>query len=66
KLNMQITIVNCIKNAWNMDYSRISDLLEKYDLLNYIAENYDMFNSMGIKGILADLQEYMTAMEGIA
>lgn len=28
-LNMQITIANCMKEEWNIDSSKVSDLLDK-------------------------------------
>jgi len=62
-LNMQITIANSMKEEWNIDYSKVSDLLEKYDLLQYIDICYEEYNSMGIKGILLDLKSYMDAIE---
>lgn len=55
-LNMQITIVNSIKQEWNIDFSKVSDILEKYDLLQYIDSCYEEYNSMGIKGILLGLK----------
>ncbi len=65
-LNMQITIVNSMKKEWKMEYEKLSDLLEQYDLLAYIDDNYEGFNSMGMKGILLDLREYMSEMGEIA
>ncbi len=62
-LNMQITIANYMKQEWNLDFSRVSDLLDKYDLLSYIDTCYEKYNSMGIKGILQDLESYMDAIE---
>lgn len=62
-LNMQITIANSIKKEWNIDYSKVSDLLDKYDLLPYIDTCYEEYNTMGIKGILQDLREYMESVE---
>lgn len=50
-LNMQITIINCIRQEWNIDFCKISELLNKYDLLSYINICYEEYNSMGIKGI---------------
>ena len=38
-------------------------MLEKYDLLHYIDVCYEEYNSMGMKGILLDLQSYMDALE---
>lgn len=63
-LNMQITIANCMKQEWNIDFHGVSDLLDKYDLLSYIDICYEEYNSMGIKGILQDLKDYIDAIEG--
>ena len=62
-LNMQITIANQMKQEWNIDYCKVSELLEQYDLLPYIDACYETYNSMGIKGILQDLKSYMDAIE---
>lgn len=64
-LNMQITIANSIKKDWNIDYSQVSDLLNKYDLLSYIDACYEEYNSMGIKGILQDLRAYIDSLEEV-
>ena len=63
-LNMQITIANCMKQEWGVDYGIVSDLLDKYDLLPYIDTRYETYNSMGIYGILQDLKSYMDAAKG--
>lgn len=65
-LNMQITIANSMKQEWNMDISKVSDLLDKYDLLSYIDLCYEEYNSMGIKGILEDLKSYIDLQEEFA
>ena len=62
-LNMQITIANCMKREWNIDFCKVSDILDKYDLLSYIDTCYEEYNSMGIKGILQDLKSYMDMVE---
>lgn len=62
-LNMQITIANSMKLEWQIDFCKVSDLLEQYDLLQYIDACYEEYNSMGMKGILSDLKAYMEAVE---
>lgn len=62
-LSMQITIANSMKEEWQIDFEKVSDLLEKYNLLAYIDACYEEYNSMGIKGILLDLKSYIDAME---
>ena len=34
-LDMQITIANCMKQEWEIDFCTVSDILDKYDLLPY-------------------------------
>ena len=63
-LNMQITIANCMKQEWGVDYGIVSDLVDEYDLLSYIDICYEEYNTMGIKGILQDLKSYMDAAKG--
>ena len=63
-LNMQITIANFMKQEWNIGFEKVSDILDKYDLLSYIDTCYEEYNSMGIKGILQDLKSYMEVIEG--
>lgn len=63
-LNMQITIANCMKQEWGIDYCMVSNLLDEYDLLSYIDICYEEYNTMGIKGILLDLKSYMDAVKG--
>ena len=65
-LNMQITIANQMKQEWDIDFCKISELLDKYDLLPYIDTCYEMYNSMGIKGILQDLRSYMDALDEVS
>ena len=65
-LSMQITIANNMKQEWQIDYSKVSELLDKYDLLQYIDTCYEEYNSMGMKGILLDLKSYMDSMEEAA
>ena len=62
-LNMQITIANNMKQEWNIDFCKVSELLDKYDLLPYIDTCYESYNSMGIKGILEDLRMYIDAIK---
>lgn len=62
-LNMQIAIANCMRQEWNLDFHKISDLFDQYDLLSYIDTCYEEYNSMGIKGILHDLKSYIDAIE---
>lgn len=64
-LNMQLTIANCMRDEWKIDFDKVSDLLEKYDLLPYIDACYEEYNSMGIKGILLDLKSYMDSVEEV-
>lgn len=64
-LNMQITIANNMKQEWNIDFCKVSELLDKYDLLSYIDTCYEIYNSMGIKGILQDLKSYMNTIEEV-
>lgn len=58
-LDLKILITEKLKSAWNISYTDLSDKLKKYKILEYIDVSYDYFNSMGIKGIIEDIEEYI-------
>lgn len=51
-LNMQITLVKIMSKEWNISYSDLSDILNKYHVLKFIDIAYERFNSTGELGIL--------------
>jgi hypothetical protein len=53
-----------MSEEWNINYSKVGELLKKYELLPYIDVCYETYNSMGIKGILEDLKSYIDLLEG--
>ena len=63
-LNMQITLIPILAKSWNMSYLQISELLKKFDILNYIDICYEEFNSTGNQGILDELEEYIELQGG--
>jgi len=63
-LNMQLVLIPVLAEAWKKTYSELSDLLKKYDVLNYIDVCYENYNSTGNQGIIDDLQDYIEMQGG--
>lgn len=63
-LNMQLTMIPVLTNAWEISYDDLSKLFQKYDVLNYIDVCYENYNSMGNQGIINDLSEYIKMQGG--
>lgn len=63
-LNMQITLVPILAQKWNMSFSKLSNILKQFDILNYIDICYEEFNSTGNQGILDELKEYIELQGG--
>ena len=40
-LLLYTTIANCMKQEWNIGFEKVSDILDKYDLLSYIDTCYE-------------------------
>ena len=62
-MDLKILITEKLKSAWNISYLDLSDKLKKYHILEYIDVSYDYFNSMGIQGIIEDIEEYIKEQE---
>lgn len=63
-LNMQIALILFLKKEWKIDFSQLSDIFRKYDVLGYIDACYENYNSTGNQGILEDLEEYIEMQGG--
>ena len=63
-LNMQLTLIPILAQAWNKTYSELSDILKKYDVLSYIDVCYENYNSTGNQGIIDDLKDYIEIQGG--
>ncbi len=63
-LNMQLVLIPILAEAWNKSYPELSDMLKKYDILNYIDICYENYNSTGNQGIINDIQDYIEMQGG--
>ena len=64
-LNMQLTLIPLLSNAWKKNYSDLADVFEKYDVLSYIDVCYENYNSTGNQGIIDDLKDYIEMQGGV-
>lgn len=63
-LNLQVTLIPIMIQYWKIDQLRLSNLIDKYDLLDYIDICYEAFNSTGIQGVLNELEDYIKIQGG--
>lgn len=64
QLSLQITMIPILAEAWNMPFTKLSDFLKEYHILEYLAASPEYFNSMGTQGIVEELEEYVTELGG--
>ena len=64
-LNMQLTLIPLLSNAWGKNYSDLADVFEKYDVLSYVDVCYENYNSTGNQGIIDDLKDYIEMQGGV-
>ena len=58
-LNLQLTLIPILCKHWKLRLAQLQELFQKYDILSYIDTCYETYNSMGIQGIIEDLEEYI-------
>lgn len=63
-LNMQLTLIPLLSNAWKKSYSDLANIFHKYDVLSYIDVCYENYNSTGNQGIIDDLKNYIEMQGG--
>ena len=65
-LNMQLVLIPRIAEAWKKNYRELSRIFEEYGILEFIDVSYEKYNSIGIDGIIEDLNEYIKCVKGAA
>lgn len=50
--------------AWHKNNFEISTILEQYHLLSYIDASYEIYQTMGVKGVIEDLEEFIEEQGG--
>lgn len=63
-LTFKICLIPILMKAWGKDNFEISALLNKYAILSYVDASYEIFNTMGIKGVIEDLEGYIKEQGG--
>ena len=63
-LNLQSTLIPILQRSWNVNSDELKNIFDKYDIPNFIDVCYERFNSMGIQGIIEELEEYIEIQGG--
>ncbi len=63
-LDFKISLIPYLMKAWNKDNFEISTILERYQLLPYIDASYEIYQTMGVQGIIEDLEEFIEEQGG--
>jgi len=51
-----IIVMEECRAVWKITAFELAELIEKYDLVNELANGYEYYNSMGIRGIVNELE----------
>ena len=60
---LENTIKEVLVKEWKVGIVKVNEIFDKYDLSQYIEVCYEMYNSMGNKGIVEDLQDYINLQD---
>ena len=63
-LTFKMSLIPYLMKAWNKDNFEISAILEKYHLLPYIDASYEIYNMMGVQGVIEDLESFIREQGG--
>lgn len=63
-LTFKISLVPILMKTWGKNTFEIAEIIEKYQILPYVDACYEYFNTMGIKGVIEDIEDYIRAQGG--
>lgn len=59
-----VTMVTVLLDRWKISANRLADLSDEYHIFSMIVNSIDYYNSMGIEGIIEDLENFIKEQGG--
>lgn len=63
-IDMYTLIFEEVHKKYKISYEKLATIAEKYDLYKYIDISYERFNSIGLPGIVVDIEEFIQQFGG--
>lgn len=63
-IEMQLALIPIMMKNWQLSGIELQKLMTKYNILHHIDLAYEKYNSTGIKGIIADIENYIKMLGG--
>lgn len=63
-LDFKITVMKIMQEGFNLSGIELSNLLEEYNILPFLDVGYEYFCSMGEKGILIEIEDFVREQGG--
>lgn len=63
-LDLKIVLINEMLKRYKLSIEKMSELIEKYFLLEYIDVCYESFCSTDIDGVIIELEDYVKELGG--
>lgn len=58
-LDYKLFLIPELCKAWNKNNAELAELFEKYSILDYIDISMGYYETMGTKGVILDLTNYL-------
>ncbi len=58
-ISFKNSLISYLMKAWKKDKEEIDDIIEEYHIVPYIDASYEIYNTMGVQGVIEDLEEYI-------
>lgn len=59
-----VTMLPVLLDRWKITATKLADLSDKYHIFSMIVNSTDYYNSMGIDGIIEDLENFIKEQGG--
>lgn len=58
-LFMQTRVIRLASRRWNTTIQKVNSIFERYDVLKFIADSYDIFHTEGDEVVLQEIEEVL-------
>lgn len=63
-IRIQVFAIEAYKDKHKLGQQEIVNILEQYELSQFIQDNYELFGDMGTNAIVDEIEAYITECQG--
>ena len=59
QISLLLSVFDLVSKSWGISPTEVSNILYRYGLYDYIAENYEFFNELSLPSVVSEVEDVL-------